>query len=169
MRKSIHQTARAFIYTLLPLVAMATPGCGKPGFDNSYHSMEQLAQAVLDALELKDEEALWALIITPEEHETLLWEHLPESRTYSFDYVRQWSERNSRKGLRNALARFGGIDYDLIDIEFTEEPEEYPDFTVYFGTRLHVRRTDTGASGVLPVLDVVVERNGQWKLMNFEE
>jgi hypothetical protein len=169
MRKSIHKTVVGLLYTLLPLAALAASSCSKPGFGNSYHSMEELAQAVLDGLRLKDEEALWALIVTPEEHETLLWEHLPESQTYSFEYVRQWSERNSRKGLRNALDRFGGIEYELIDIEFTEADEEYPEFTVHFGTRLHVRQVDTGATGVLPVLDVVVERKGQWKLMNYEE
>jgi len=169
MRTSICKTAVGLLRALLPLVVLAVLGCGSSGFSNAYSSMEELAQAVLDALELKDEDALWALIVTPEEHETLLWEHLPESKTYSFAYVRQWSERNSRKGLSNALARFGGIEYELLDIEFTEPTEEYPQFTVYFGTRLHVRRTDNGVVGVLPVLDVVVERKGQWKLMNYEE
>jgi hypothetical protein len=169
MNKLIHNVAVVSLRALLLLVVAATWGCGSSGFSNSYDSKEELVQAALDALERKDEATLWAMLVTPEEHEELLWEYLPESKTYSFEYVRQWSDRNSRKGLRNALARFGGIEYELVGIEFTEPTEEYPEFTVYLGAKLHVRRKDNGATGVLPLLDVLVERKGQWKLMNFAE
>lgn len=168
MNKLIRSIAVAS-HALLALTVVATWGCGSSGFSNSYDSREELVQTALDALERQDEAALWALIVTPEEHEQLLWEDLPESKTYSFEYVRQWSERNSRKGLRNTLARFGGIGFELIDIEFTEPTEEYPEFTVYLGAKLHVRRKDNGATGILPLLDVLVERKGQWKLMNFAD
>lgn len=99
----------------------------------------------------------------------LLWDQLLESKTYSFEYVREWSERNSRKGLRNALKRFGGTQFELTKVEFTEGSEEYDDFTVFFGTKLHVRRVSDGKTGTLPILDVMVVYYGRCKLMNYEE
>ena len=161
--------ARVIILRLAPLLALIAAGCGNPTLSNSFSSPEQLGQAVLDGLAAKDAEALWDLVVTPEEHRELLWEFLPESNTYSFEYVREWSERNSRDGLANVLRRLGGTEFELIRVEFTEGSEEYPDFTVFLGTRLHVRRVSDGETGTLSLLDVMVAYDGRWKLMNFEE
>ena len=171
--KNMTHTRRSIFSAIILWLLMSTVvlmlGCASSSLSNSFSSPEELAQAVLDALADKDEDALWALIITPEEHHDLLWDQLPESRTYSFEYAREWSERNSRKGLRNALKRFGGTRFELTKVEFTEESEEYDDFTVFFGTKLHVRRVSDGRTGTLPILDVMVVYDGRWKLMNYEE
>jgi hypothetical protein len=159
----------AIILWLLTSTGALMVGCASSSLSNSFSSPEELAQAVLDALAAKDEDALWALIVTPEEHRELLWDQLPESKTYSFEYVREWSERDSRKGLHNALERFGGTQFELTKVEFTEGSEEYDDFTVFFGTKLHVRRVSDGQTGTLPILDVTVVCDGTWKLMNYEE
>jgi hypothetical protein len=169
MRHTKHSTTLALWWRLLPLLALVTSGCSSPGLSNSFSSPEQLGQAVLDGLAAKDAEALWDLVVTPAEHRELLWEFLPESNTYSFEYVREWSERNSRDGLATALRRLGGTEFELIRVEFTEGSEEYPDFTVFFGTKLHVRRVSDGETGTLSILDVMVVYDGRWKLMNFEE
>lgn len=95
--------------------------------------------------------------------------NFPRARPISFEYPREWSERNSRKGLRNALERFGGTQFKLVKVEFTQGSEEYHDFTVSFGTKLHVRRVSDGQTGTLSLLDVMVVYDGRWKLMNYEE
>jgi hypothetical protein len=75
----------------------------------------------------------------------------------------------TREGLTRALDRYGGEADELIEIEFTDSPEVYETFTLHFGARLRVRRTSDGREGGLPILDVGLERNGRWKLMNFEK
>jgi hypothetical protein len=131
--------------------------------------MEALCTAVLEALEREDRDALWALMVTREEHETLLWDQLPSRNYFSFEYVRDLNERNSRKALENALRRWGGADFEFVSLEFTEPAEEYEDFTLYLGAELTVRRISDGEEGILPILDVLVEYGGRWKLLNYYE
>jgi hypothetical protein len=152
------------------LVALAifSAGCGR-GLSNSYDSPEALARAVLDALESKDRVALEALWVTRAEHRELLWDQLPESKSLPFEYARRINEINSRKGIENAIHRYGGQRFELISIEFSRPAEKYDGFTVHFGTRLRVRRAKDGREGELPILDVVLEHHGRWKLMNFED
>jgi hypothetical protein len=155
---------------LASLVICLSLACGgDAGLDHSKGSPEELAEAVLAALETRDREALEALLVTREEHRQLLWDELPERTYMSFESARELNERNTREGLARALDRHGGQSYELIDIEFTDPPEVYETFTWHFGPRLRVRRVSDGREGELPILDVVLERNGRWKLMNFEE
>lgn len=144
-------------------------GRGDDALSHSKGSAEELAQAVLDGLETRDRAALEALLVTREEHRDLLWDELPERTYMSFEVARELNERNTRKGLIRALDRYGGQAFELLGIEFTDPPEVYETFTWHFGPRLRVRRLSDGREGELPILDVVLERNGRWKLMNFEE
>lgn len=144
-------------------------GCGDGGLDHSKGSLDDLIKAVLAGLEARDREALEAVLVTRDEHRELLWDELPERTYMSFEVARELNERNTRKALTRALDRYGGQAYQLIEIEFTDPPEVYKTFTWHFGPRLRVRRVSDGREGDLPILDVVLERNGRWKLMNFEE
>jgi len=150
------------------LFLVALVGC-EPELGGSHDSPESLARAVLEALEARDRAAMEALWVTADEHRELLWDQLPESNDLPFDYARSLNERNTRKGIRNAIERFGGWSLELVSIEFTEPPERYDGFTLHFGTRLIVRRANDGEEGELPILDVVLERDGRWKLMNYDE
>ena len=143
--------------------------CDRSPLDNSFGSAESLAKAVLGALEHEDREAMLALMVTSEEHLDLLWEHLPESNHLPFDYARQLNEHNSGKAVTAAIANYGGNRFELVSIEFTGEPEEYDGFTLHFGAVLKVRRVSDRAEGALPILDVILEYGGRWKLMNYDE
>jgi len=110
-----------------------------------------------------------ALMVSSEEHQELLWEELPESNHLPFDYARDLNERNSGKAITQAISRFGGTNYELISIEFTGDTESYEGFTLHFGAVLRVRRASDGVEGTLPILDVVLEYGGRWKLMNYDE
>lgn len=156
------------VWVLATCLAVGCGG-GDDSLDHSKGSPEELAEAVLAGLGARDRAALEALLVTREEHRELLWDELPERTYMSFDVARELNERNTRKGLTRALDRYGGQAFELLGIEFTDPPEVYETFTWHFGPRLRVRRLSDGREGELPILDVVLERNGRWKLMNFEE
>jgi hypothetical protein len=128
-----------------------------------------LVDAVLDALERRDRDALESLLVTSEEHRTLLWEQLPESNHLTFNYAWQLNKRNSGKAITEAISRFGGTHYEFVSLDFAEPAEVYDGFTLHLGARLTVRRVSDGAEGTLPILDVLLEYGGRWKLMNYDE
>lgn len=156
------------------VLAAGLPGCGenldaRSGMANSFPSAEAATQAMLNALARNDREAMEALLLTNEEHRTLLWDQLPERSYFSFGYVVDLKEHNSEEGLRNALSRYGGQQFEVVSIEFEKGAEEYPDFKLHRGARLIVRRVSDGLEGELDLVDVFVERNGGWKPMNFKD
>jgi len=165
----ISNTVHSFALGALFGALLSAGGCADTGLLGSQASADALARAVLDGLEARDRQALEALLVTGDEHRDLLWSELPESNHLRFDVARELNVRNTREGLTRALDRFGGQQYELVAIEFTDPPEVYETFTLHRGTALRVRRSSDGREGNLPILDVVLERNGNWKLMNFDE
>jgi hypothetical protein len=163
---SIHRSA---LGAALAALLTASGGCADTELVGSQGSPDALARAVLDGLEARDRGALEALLVTREEHRDLLWNELPESNHLRFEVARELNVRNTREGLTHALDRFGGQELELVKIEFTKDPEIYETFALHRGTKLWVRRLSDGREGDLPILDVLLERNGRWKLMNFEE
>jgi hypothetical protein len=139
------------------------------GLTHAHGSPEALARAVLRGLEHRDRAALERLLVTREEHRELLWEELPERSYFTFGDARSLNERNTRRALTEALARFGGHALELESIEFTGRPEVYKSFTLQRGARLTVRDPESGRVGTLPILNVVLERDGLWKLMHFDD
>lgn len=136
---------------------------------HTYDSPEALGRAVLDALRRRDRGALESLRVTREEYLELFWPELPERDDTPFDFAWQLNDDHSRTGISQALGEFGGQDFELIELRFTEPPEVYETFTVHFGAELRVRRISDGKEGTLPILSVVAERGGRWKLLNFRE
>lgn len=168
---------------LVALSVRAAPGGGPGGEDEAgrarpspsgrledgFDSPEGLARAVLGALEASDREALEGMLVTREEHRRLLWDELPESSYLSFEYARDLNVRNTREGLSRALSRFGGRSLELVSLRFAGERESYPGFILHRGAELVARDGATGRQGELEVLDVVLEMDGHWKPMNYEE
>jgi len=164
---SLHR--RPIFVTLCICIIVCGTSCERSPLSNSYRSPEALAGAVLDALAQEDHDGLLALMVTSEEHESLLWNQLPESNHLTFEYARLLNERNSGKAITEAISNFGGNSFELVSIEFGEEVEQYEGFTLHFGAVLTVRRVSDGVEGTLPILDVVLEYGGHWKLMNYDE
>lgn len=132
-------------------------------------SPEALARAGLEAVRAEDEEALVRLMITRQEYETLLWDELPDSGQMPFDFAWGMNFTNSREARREVLREYGGLPVELVEVDLGDEVEEYGDFTLYLDARMKVRRTDTGEEGLMPLMDVLVNMNGAWKLMNFRD
>lgn len=163
------------VIVLLGIAATAWAGSGcsdvvqARGLAYAQESPEAAVREVLSAIEADSERGLRQLLVTREEHETLLWPHLPERNTLSFGYVRKLNRHNTGEAITSALRKWGGAELELIRVEFTREPERYEEFTLHRGTRVWVRRASDGEVGYIDVLDVLVEWNGRWKPMNYAE
>jgi hypothetical protein len=165
-------TARAGL--ALVVIATLLSGCsdlatGSP-LSNAYRTPEALAEAALEAIAGEDAEALQALLITRDEYESLVWPILPDSRgSTTFEFVWSISNPRNRKARREVLDDFGGIPLEVVSVDLGDEIEAYDEFVLYKEAILTVRRTDTGQEGRMGFLDVLIEMNGGWKFMNFQE
>lgn len=132
-------------------------------------SPETLAEAALEALFAGEEDALAALMVTREEYQTFLWPSLPDKNHVPFDFVWSLTGPRSRKARREVMGDYGKVPLELVKVDLGEDLESYDEFTLYRKARMTVRRTDTGAVGLIPLMDVVVEMGGGWKFLNFGE
>jgi hypothetical protein len=150
--------------------AMSLAGCAnRSGLSHSVRSPEAVAEAVLAALADSSRDALEALLVTRDEHRDLLWPQLPERRDIEFEVARELNMRNTRKALSQMLTAFGGERFELVQLDLTDDAEPYDGFTIHYVRRFAVRRVSDGQEGTLPILDVLVERKGRWKPMNYDE
>lgn len=151
--------------------AVAVSACeraeAEPPLANSFPSAGRLAEAALAALEAGDRQELERMMVTRDEYENLLWDQLPESHSLPLDYVWMLNQKNSSRALDRAIENLQGVHFDLMDVTFREPVEEYDGFRIHIGARTLVRRSSDGAQGEIPLLDVMVERGGRWKLLNF--
>ena len=127
--------------------------------------MQAMASLVADL----DREALRSLRVPREESREVLWPELPESDDMPFALAWQMNDANSRKGMNAVFGALEGQRFELVELRFEGEPEHYETFTVHFGAEMVVRRLSDGRKGTIELLDVLVERNGRWKAMNFDE
>lgn len=161
------------VFVVSSLAGCDAPRTGGPvdaaGLEHAYISQEALGRAVLEALEADDRAAMEALVVTREEHRELLWPQLPE-RTY-LTFERSWfhTARNTRRALDRAMSRYGGRAFELVSLEFTDEPEVYEGFTIHRGAELLGRHEGTGQVGEIPILRVILEKEGHWKLIHYDE
>ena len=160
-------------WTLVAVAGLVTSACSGAAasspLTNVKGSKEAVARAAFAALEARDAGALQALRITRNEYESLLWPEMPDREQMPFDFAWSMNDAVSRKGLRQALERWGGLGLELVSFEFEEEPEVYASFTLHRGAKVVARRRDTGESGVIASFDVLIEFAGGWKLMDFDE
>jgi hypothetical protein len=154
---------------LAAVLVLALVGCESSPLSNAHRSPEALARAAIEAVQAGDEDALAALMITREEYETLLWPELPDRNQMPFTFAWSVTGPRSRKARRQALEDFRDIPLELVRVELGDDIERYPSFTLCRDARMWVRRADTGAEGMMPLMDTVVEMEGRWKFMNFVE
>ena len=151
------------------IVWACSDGSGSSPLTNARTSPEALAEAALEALAGRDEDALLALMVTRQEYEEILWPSLPDRNHVPFDFVWSLTGPRSRKARREALGDLGGIPLELVSVELGEKVEAYQEFTLYQDARMRVRWSDTGREGLIPLMDVIVEMGGGWKFLNFGE
>jgi len=144
-------------------------GCKEESLDSAADSEKALVAAVLAALADRDQGTLQGFLVSRKEYETLLWPEMPDGKYTPFGFVWGLNEVNSRKGLNEFLNEFGGVRLELVSIELPENSERYESFSLHQDVRVTARRTDSGEEGILPWLDVFVEHESGWKLLNYSE
>lgn len=160
---------RLAVALLLGGAAACAEEGGGPHLTAAHASPEALAEAALDALRASDESALGALVVTREEYETLLWPSLPDTAWVTFDFIWGMSMPRTRKARRAQIEEYGGMPLRLVRVEMEGEREVYPTFTLHKDARMVVQNTATGEEGQIPLMDVVVEMDGEWKLLNLRD
>lgn len=138
---------------------------------NAYTSPEALAAAALEAIDARSDSTLAALMITRAEYEGLLWPEMPDGEYTPFAFI--WSQTlpESRSARRNVMREYEEVGLRLVSVDLGPDAtiERYPSFTLYRDARMTVRRADTGAEEVFPLMDALVEMDGGWKYMNYRD
>jgi hypothetical protein len=132
-------------------------------------SPRALAQAVLDALARRDEQALRALTFDEQEFRKLVWPDLPASRperNLPFSYV--WTDLRTKSdtGLNAVLATYGGQAYDLEKVAFTGGATQYRTFVVHRESTLAVRDRN-GHRETLRLFGSVIENGRRFKVFSY--
>ena len=159
--------------TAVLMILVVSSACSELAADSplveARRTPEALARAALDAVVAGDDHALASLMIRRDEYETLLWPSIPDRQHVPFAFVWSITGPRSRKARTAAIAEYRDLPLELVRVELGDEIEEYDEFVLHRDARMWVRRTDTGAEGTLPLMDVLVEMNGGWKFLNFHD
>lgn len=146
-------------------------GCstGTPPLPNSRESVDDLARAVLAAIERRDVEALQLLALNREEFTTRVWPELPAARperNLSSGYV--WGDLNQKSNitLQQTLAARGGQKYTLVRTQFNGETTEYPSYRVHRESELTVRDA-SGTEQTIRVFGSVLEMGDRYKVFSY--
>jgi hypothetical protein len=140
-----------------------------PPLAATFASVEELAGAVLEGIEAGRGDALWALALTREEFEGVVWPVLPASRperNTPIDYVWGDLQQKSSSSLSRILHRYRGRRYDLAGVELAGETRSYGSFLVHHDARLRV----VAAGGTPQTLDLfgsIIERDGRFKIFSW--
>jgi hypothetical protein len=148
-------------------LAMLAAGCTDTALRGYAESTEELGQAVVDALNGGDKKALHALRAGREEYVTVLYPAFPKT---AFDADFAWNNLNRKctVGVEKWLRRFGRRDLTFTGIRFERPTESYEGLRLHRGTVLSVRLPD-GETRDLEILGSVVEREGRFKLLSYDD
>lgn len=146
-------------------------GCEKPAWTNSLDSPGQLGLAVVDALNRKDINRLNQLRVQREAYLAWLWPAFPASRppsNFPGDFAWENLNKKSTRGMKQAIARYGGHNLTFVDIRFDKPTETYDRFQLLRGTVLTLR-TAEGKEGELKILGSVVVKHQRYKLLSYND
>lgn len=160
---------------LLSLVfLMLIVGCGKTGsgLSNTSSSPAEACQRVLDALASNDTTGIHALRLSRFEHDSVLVPNMPIGKTPTSmkDLELAWYmlDQNNQKGIRRALADYGGRRLKVISVRFTKPDEHYGPLVVHKGTEVTVR-DEAGAEFVMPIFGSILEEGGRFKIVSIRD
>lgn len=135
-------------------------------------SAEELAMLVVRAVNMKDVDALQALLITHKEFNELIWPEMPQSRPVTnieADHAWGFHMRGASSGARRGVHDYESQTPLMVEsIDFTIGRAPFTNFTLYRGARIHTR-----SKGGVPVpLDFAftwIECNGRWKVYIYKD
>lgn len=156
---------------------IATAACSAPAeptrsaapLSHTFASPEELARAVLTALERKDLDALRALPLSEAEFRDHVWPELPTSRperNVPFDYAWGQMKQRSDGSLGSTLGRYGGRSLRFVRAGFTGETTEYSTFKVMRESEI-VAADENGRELILQLYGSAMVKDGRYKLYSF--
>lgn len=160
---------RTFLGTGLLAVAGAAASCGSPPpLANTHPSAEDLARAVLAALERRDKAALEALALTEQEFRDHIWPELPAARperNLPFSYVWGDLHQKSRLRLEETVRRHAGQHLTLVGVRFSRQTR-YPSYVVHHDSILRVQPADEPETDI-QVCGSMLSKSGAWKVFSY--
>jgi len=156
---------------LAPLLAsVLILGCTGPRIPlaNSHESPEALARAVLQALQVRDAEALLGLALNRQEFTEHVWPELPAARperNLSASFVWGSLNQKSNLSLRNTLAAHGGRRYEFIAVRFLGETTQYQTYLVHRETELTVK--DPEGEEQIRIIGSMLEKDKRFKVFSY--
>lgn len=163
---------KKFLFLILIAHLMLIIGCSEPSkLKNSFESPEDLGKAVVSALNVKDGESLHRYRVDEEEYIGYMWYSFPASQPkYNIPEDFAWDNLNIKciKGVTKWVNQYGDRDLEFQKIEFVNPTEKYDGFSLLRGTVLHVKTND-GKEKTLHILGSVVEMDGRYKLLSYDD
>jgi len=148
----------------------------KPGrLANTFSSVREIADNVLNLLSKNDFEGLETMRMTEEEFKTTIWPELPRAVTEpSCGKLCDWCWRDLNQksvlSLRMTLKRYGGgklRDQELLRLDFAGETTHYQTFKVHRDVFVVMRDKTTGEEKNIKLFGTVIEMDNRFKLMGF--
>jgi len=143
--------------------------CSSGELSSSGSSAEEVAKMVLAAVRNNDAKTLDELRISRGEFKKIMWPELPARKhNMPFDFAWGNLEKKCYKGIKKQLAQFGGQEFDFERVYFKGGEEDYPSFKIHSNSVLVVKDRE-GRLRELEILGSIVERNGEFKLLSYDD
>lgn len=160
----------ALLCAFVALASLLAGACGAPAvLAHTSASDDDLARAVLAAVERRQVDELQRLAVTKEEFEGVVWPALPASRPevgMPSGYVWQDTSAKSRAYLGRTLQEFGGQRFELVRVEFKGTTTEHGHYSISRKTHLVVRDA-TGRDSTIQLFGSVIRQNGRSKVYSY--
>jgi hypothetical protein len=144
-------------------------GCRGRSIEHSERSPEELARAVLRAVEQRDVSRLRELMLNETEFRDIVWPELPAARPernlsagFLWTDLRQKSEGN----LDRLLNEYGGQSYRLVSVRFTGGTSQYRTYLVHRSAAVETRDAD-GHAQTLRLFGSVIQRGRGFKVFSY--
>ena len=140
-----------------------------PPLSNTFDSTEALARVFLDALYLKDVDALKQLGLSEEEFRLHVWPELPVSqleKPLPFEYGWNDLHQKSMNSLSRTYAAYGGRKLTFLRVEFEDETTDYETFKVHRDARVIVFDEERQKEVRLDLFGSIMEKDGRFKLFS---
>jgi hypothetical protein len=143
-------------------------GSAPSSFTSEWKSVEELAEAFVDALITEDTAVLRAAMVTPAEYIAFYFPHSVYMRPpYQLDPAIVWFQmiNGSDRGLTRALSRFGGKYLEMTGYTCFAPSVEGPN-TLWESCRVRLRQGDEGEVE-MRLFGPVLERDGHVKFLGY--
>lgn len=144
----------------------------KGDFEGGVRGFDRLVGETMVALDTMDSRALTYLRVSGYDYEKYFWPEFPESRPVTgIPANESWYflERRCASGIASGLEKWGGQGLVAKRVEFREGRADYANFTMWKGMVIIGEVPGSGVEVEIDFAEVVVERNGLWKVYAYKD